>query len=72
MKPLSLLISILAILFAAGCATEPKTIEGQKVIGKRLVNGKVVYIVEGDKEAERRGLAEMREATRGAVIQPVN
>jgi len=53
----------------SGCAT-PKEINGKKVVATRWVDGRVVYILEGDKEAMKRAAEEAREAAKGLVFKP--
>lgn len=57
------------ILVLCGCAT-PKEIDGQKVIGTRWVKGRVVYILEGNEDAMKKGAAEAEEASKGVVFAP--
>ena len=67
---LAFTFAIIAFALAAGCAT-PKEINGRKVLKTLWQNGRVVYVVESDHEAMKRGLAEGKDASKNAVITPV-
>ncbi|HWL15680.1 MAG TPA: hypothetical protein VNR00_08745 [Opitutus sp.] len=64
------LFGAIFLIVAAGCAT-PQTIDGRRVIGTRWVNGRIVYVLEGDEEALRRGANEATEASEGIVFAPL-
>ncbi len=70
MKALQLLL-LLVVLALGACATPPKTIDGRDVIGTRIVEGRRVYILEGDtvEDTRRRG-AETSAAASGVRFAP--
>lgn len=72
---LGLLFAIAAAtLGATGCQTQPKEIEGRKVVGVRWVEGKRVYLVEdanGDRTTMTVAAEEARQASEGVVFKPL-
>lgn len=60
----------LVLALCSSCTT-PKEIEGQKVIGKKWVDGQLIYIVEGNREVMMKGSAEAKEASKGVVFAPL-
>jgi hypothetical protein len=70
--PAFLHIAALAVLLSA-CATDPKEINGHKVTGSHVVNGRKVYELESGKSDEQSmadTLAQMKADTDSMVLPP--
>lgn len=65
------IVALLA-LCCASCATVPKFIDGQRVIGTKWVNNHVVYVVEGNREIMLTKAQEGELAGRGVVFRPTD
>lgn len=68
-------LATLTILLASACATDPKEINGHKVIGSHIVNGRRIYETasdESDEQSMADTLARMKADTDSYVIPPVS